>query len=242
MKKTLLANINKPIKLFRENGGIVGVCEKGGRFLGQALKGIFNATRFIVEPPISAVILAGLITVDYLRKEEENPLFLTGDSEPTNKAISVSKTIDLEVELKEERIPLGTKQDIEQLLGITRFDQKTLLQQYRKRIKEVHPDKPEGSESLFNEIQKIVEEIRWTWFIDYKNLDEEDKQKFELMTNPSLRAKSYLFNPKYRNSQMVGNIKIISMASCADDYYRCRDLTNDNIVFLTEEAVAKYEV
>jgi hypothetical protein len=190
---------------------------------------------------VSAVILAGLITVDYLKKDEDVPLLLTGESNPIVKTNSINKTIDLGVELKEERITLGAKQDIEQLLGLTCFDQKILNQQYKKRIKEVHPDKPEGSKTLFDEIQKLMEEIQWTWFTDCKNLNEEDKQKFELMTNPSLRAKSYLFNPKYGNGEMVGSIKVISMASCADDFYYCRDTASDMVVKLTEEELATHD-
>jgi hypothetical protein len=244
MKKTLLEKINKPIKLFKKNGGIVGVCEKGGRLLGKTLKGLFDVTKFIVEPPVSVVILVGVITYDYLKKEETKPLLLTGDSEPftnTQTNPKANKIVDLELELEKETISLGAKRDIEDLLGLSYFDQETLSHQYRKKIKEVHPDLPVGSESLFSEIQKLMEEIRWKWFVDYNNLNEEDKQKFESLTHPSLRAKSYLFCPKYRNSEMVGGMKVISMASCLDDHYRCRDTTNNNIVFLTEKELAQYE-
>jgi hypothetical protein len=242
MKQKLLENISKPIKIFKENGGIVGVCEKGGKFLGQTLKGIFNVARFVVEPPVSAVILAGLITVDYLKKEDDKPKYLVGDSIQSTKTTAIEQTVDLEIELKEKRISKGAKQDIEQLLGLTEFDQKLLNSQYKKRLIEFHPDRQGGNEFLFKEIQQLAEEIRWTWFIDYKNLTEDDKQKYELMTNPVLRAKSYLYQPKYMNGETVGIIKVISIASCLDDLYYCRNMQTGEIIELTEQELATYEI
>lgn len=241
MKKILWEKIKKPWNLFVEAGGIVGACEKSGRVLGKTLKGVID---IFVAPPVCFVVLIGVEIYTDLKKEEEKPLLLAGDGESViNIAVDtkINKIIDLEQELLNENISLGAKRDIQYLLGLTCFDQKTLIQQYRRRIKEVHPDRLDGSETLFLEIQKLMEEIRWKWFIDYNNLNEEDKSKFESLTHPSLRAKSYLFCPRYGNGEMVGSIKVISMASCADDVYRCRDTTTNNIVFLTEEELAKHE-
>jgi hypothetical protein len=242
MKKKLLENINKPIQLFKENGGIVGCCEKGGKFLGETLRSIFNVARFVMEPPISAVILAGLVTVDYLKKEEDKPLYLVGDLPTEVKSKSIERIVDLEIEVKDKKISKGAKQDIEQLLGLTKFDQKLFCSQYKRKLAEFHPDRQGGNEFLFKEIQQLAEEIRWTWFIDYKNLNNEDKQKYELMTNPILRVKSYLYQPKYFTNQMVGVIKVIIIASCLDDLYYCRNMQTGDIVELTEQELATYEI
>jgi hypothetical protein len=242
MKKKLLENISKPIKLFKENGGIVGCCEKGGKFLGQTLKGIFNVARFVVEPPVSAVILAGLITVDYLKKEEDKPLYLVGDSTQSIKITSIEKTVDLEIELKDKKISKGAKKDIEELFEMNCFDEKLFINQYKKKIKQYHPDSPDGSESLFKEFKKLSEEIRWKWFIDMENLDPEDKRKFELQDFPELRHYSYLYIPKYKTNQRVGIIKIIKPASCADDLYYCRDMETKKIVELTEQELATHDI
>jgi hypothetical protein len=198
--------------------------------------------RFIVEPPVSAVILAGLITVDYLKKEEDKPLLLTGESTPTIKASSINKTIDLEVELKEKKISKGAKKDIEELFEMTSFDQKIFTTQYKKKIKQYHPDSPNGSESLFKEFRKLSEEIRWKWFIDCKNFDSEDKRKFELQEFPELRHYSYLYVPKYKTNQMISTIKVIKPASCLDDFYYCRDMKTKNIVELTEQDLATHDI
>lgn len=242
MKQKLLDNIHKPIKTFKESGGIVGVCEKGGRFLGKVLKGIFDVTRFVVEPPVSVVILAGLITVDYLKKEEEKPLLLVGNNELIPNITTGKNIIDLAIEVEEKRLSKGAKQDIEQLLGLDKFDQSLFFSQYKKKLKEFHPDRQGGNEYLFKEVQQLAEEIRWTWFIDYKNLNEEDKQKYELMTNPAMRVKSYLYQPKYINGEQVGIIKIINIASCSDDVYYCRNLQTGEIVELTEQELMSYEI
>lgn len=238
MKQTLLDNIQKPIRLFQENGGIVGVCEKGGRLLGQTIKGFFSVAKFVVEPPVSAVILAGLITVDYLKKDGEKNLLTGIEFEPIKSDSNI--IVDLNKEYAEKRISKGAKFDIEQLLGLSVFDFNTFRNQCRKKKRQYHPDSSLGNKFIFNEFEKLIEEIRWTWFVDYKNLSEEDKQQYELMTNPVLRSKSYLYVPKYSNSQLIGGIKVINTASCADDIYYCRNIETNEIIELTEDALSNY--
>jgi hypothetical protein len=240
MKDFLWNRITKPIKLFQENGGIVGVCEKGGRLLGKTLEGIFNVGIY----PLFGVSLIVLVTYDYLKKDEYIPSLLTGDSEPTIKLTSGNKTIDLEIELIEKRISKGAKKDIEELFEMTCFDKEIFISQYKKKVKQFHPDSTNGSDSLFLEFKKLAEEIRWKWFIDMKNLDSDDKRKFELQEFPELRHYSYLYaqNPKYSTNKVVGTIRIIKPASCADDLYYCRDMETKNIVELTEQELATHDI
>lgn len=239
-RESLIEGIWKPWRVFKDSGGVVGACTNGGRYIGETLKGIIDAVKFVGEPAVCFVALVGVVVVDKIREES------TPQLQPHKEEINSCEEevwVDLELEFTNGNITIGAKEDIKDLFGLSKFNYKIFKDKYRLACLSSHPDQNNGNDFLFNEVIKLSEEIKWKWFYNFEELDSDLKVKYESMDFPELRTTSYKHKPnsKFSNGCVLNDkFKIICVSPEILNAYYCKDIHSGEYLNLLESELENF--
>jgi hypothetical protein len=193
LKKDLVKIVESPFDEIKKHGDILTISEKVGSVVFRNLFGV--PIKYVLLPLGASLVLPLVIVVEVILaaingeekiKEEEKRIDLS-------EALFKIKKI---VNLSEENIPQGTKDDIYFFFKIeNNFTEESLTEAYKNCQKKYHPDRWTGNREKWDECEKLYNEMIWHWF---KSTDEKLTNNY-----PKLRQKSYRHHPEFGVNQLV---------------------------------------
>jgi hypothetical protein len=212
----------KPFKELAKHGDIRAISRKIGGFIFEYGVGVpFDVGFSLACLTVSSIL--GFFDNEETNKEKRvEPSQSNVIDYSTKKFIPILKIVNLD----NETLPIGTKQDIELFFGTGKtFTEPELENKYKDARKKYHPDRMTGDREKWDECEKLYNEMIWHFF-------RTNEEKILNPNYPKLRGKSFRFTPKFALNQMIyfdNNIglvygRVARQASCnLDDYLIIND-------------------